>query len=153
MKKQIFALILAVGIIAGCTSTPTNIADITGREWKLLEVFIDGEFNREVLFDRRDLAALGVSDFYTLSFDGEMMYGTGAPNRYSAPYTLGGGQSISVMLIRSTLMATFLEPERLPEHEFFGYMQNVYEWRIVNNNLELFSRTDDGRNIRLVFGP
>jgi len=155
MKKIIFVFLLTVLItmIAGsCAGTP-KFADAVGKEWKLVEVHIGSVFSRDIIFDRDALTQEGNREIFTLNMDGQIASGVGSPNRYSAPYTLGDGQLISIMPMRSTMMASlFNEPEKLPEHEFFGYMQNVYEWQLTENTLTLLSKTEDGNNVRLIFG-
>jgi heat shock protein HslJ len=170
MSKQIFSLLFTAALMVSCassnasasglrdaggnnsdpSSTGTNAASpstLEGREWKLITVYINGNNTQ---FDRSSLPAeLGNS--FTLNFSAGLVSGVGAPNRYSAPYTLGDNQAISIMVMRSTLMATFLEPENLSEHDFFTYMQNSYSWKLANNNLELLSKTSDGGEVRLVF--
>ena len=170
MSKQIFSLLFTAALMVSCassnasasgirdaggntsdpSSTGTNAASssaLEGPEWKLIAVYINGNNTQ---FDRTSLPAeLGNS--FTLNFSAELVSGVGAPNRYSAPYTLGDNQAISIMAMRSTLMATFLEPENLTEHDFFTYMQNSYSWKLANNNLELLSKTQDGGEVRLVF--
>ena len=174
MKKQIYLLIAAAVWTMSCSSTPnnsvvegremsgnntsifsdvdsislSNFSDAVGKELKLVGVYINGTntgFNRNSSDNER------FTEIYTLILDAGNVSGVGAPNRYSAPYTLGSNQSISIMLIRSTMMAALFEPENITEHDFFTYMQNAYEWRLVNNNLELYSKTADGKDVRLVF--
>jgi len=163
MKKQFFLLALIAALAMSCVSTNTsNISDnevsrtvtnisspsgIQGNEWKLIEVYIGG---RNTRFNRNTLPE-DFKNFFTVSFDAQNVSGVGAPNRYSAPYTLGDNQTISVMLLRSTMMASFYQPENLTEHDFFTYMQSAYSWRLVNNNLELQSKTSAGGEVRLVF--
>ena len=118
-------------------------------EWKLTEVRINGTNSG---FNRSSLSAHGFHDDFTLTFDADFISGAGSPNRYSAPYTLNDGYSISIMLIRSTMMASIFEPVGMREHDFFQYLQNAYEWRLVNNCLELLSKTADGDDVILVFG-
>jgi heat shock protein HslJ len=164
MKKQFFLLVLATVLIMSCSSTqnvPTvegremngssvnstsNVTDITGNEWKLIRVYVNGAnigFNRNTLPEE-------LRDFFTVKFDGGTVSGVGAPNLYSAPYTMGDNQ-INISLMRSTMMASFFQPENLTEHEYFTYMQNTHEWKLVNNNLELLSKTENGDEMRLVF--
>ena len=131
---------------SGNADTP-NVSSIEGNEWKLIEVYVAG---RNTLFNRNTLPE-ELKNFFTVNFDGQTVSGVGAPNNYSAPYTLGDNQAISIMLMRSTMMATFLEPENLTEHDFFTYMQNSYSWKLANNNLELLSKTANGGDVRLVF--
>jgi len=125
-----------------------SFSEVTGREWKLLEVYVD---NRDIRF-RRENQPAAFTDIYTLIFDDLILSGSGAPNRYSAPYTIGENQTIRIQPMRSTLMASFLEPVNLSEHEYMFYLQNTYSWTIVNRNLELSSRTENGRAVRMVFG-
>ena len=172
MKKQIFSLVLTALVIS-CASasgpsaegnwmsnTGTDaqenemnrannapeFSNIEGNEWKLIEVYVDGRDSR---FSRNTLPE-DLRNFFTLKFDGGTVSGVGAPNLYSAPYTTGDNQ-ISIMLMRSTMMASFFQPENLTEHEYFTYMQNTHEWKLVNNNLELLSKTENGSEVRLVF--
>jgi len=149
MKKLIVSLLVVVFVI-GCASKPastSNAADLKGKDWKLVEVWIDGKNSN---FSRKDLTDK-TGDIFTLKLDGENISGVGAPNRYSAPYTLSGKQNISVKLIRSTMMASLLQPDKLKENDFFTYMQNINEWAIVNGRLELSSKLADGRKVKLVF--
>ena len=163
MKKKIFAMALfAVWIWGGSSAlkasaireegtndrSVSNSSAITGKEWKLIEVRIN---NSDTGFNRDALSREEFARFFTARFDADIASGIGAPNRYSAPYTLGDNQSISIMIMRSTMMASFFQPENLTEHDFFTYMQNAYEWNLVNNNLELRSKTADGSAALLVF--
>jgi heat shock protein HslJ len=172
MKPQIFSLLLIAALLMSCASdgslpgpwssggntsnppaaeindrTAANVSGIEGNEWKLIEVYVNG---RNTRFSRNTLPE-ELKNFFTVNFDAQNVSGVGAPNRYSAPYTKGDNQTINIMLIRSTMMATFLEPENLTEHDFFRYMQNAHNWELINNNLELFSRTETGGDVRLVF--
>jgi heat shock protein HslJ len=149
MKKLIVSLLVVV-FGFGCAGKPTstsNVADFKGKDWKLVEVWIDGKNSN---FSRKDLTDK-TGDIFTLKLDGENISGTGAPNRYSAPYTLSGKQNISLKLIRSTMMASLLQPDKLKENDFFTYMQNINEWAIVNGRLEFSSKLEDGRKVKLVF--
>jgi heat shock protein HslJ len=165
MKKLFFLLLMAVVWIMSCGSTPnvpvvegretngnssvnstSNVTDVTGNEWKLIVVYVNGTntgFNRDTLPEE-------LRNFFTVKFDGGSVSGVGAPNLYSAPYTMGDSQ-IGISLMRSTMMASFFQPENLTEHEYFTYMQNAREWKLVNNNLELLSKTENGSEVRLVF--
>jgi len=172
MKKQFFSLVLIAALMMGCASasgspsaegyrsstsvqgnemnkTNNNVSELSsieGNEWKLIEVYIDG---KDTLFNRNTLPE-ELKSFFTLSFDAERISGVGAPNRYSAPYTMGDSQ-LSIMPVISTMMASFYQPENLTEHEFFVYLQSAYEWKQINNNLELYSKTENGSEVRLVF--
>jgi hypothetical protein len=159
MKKLIYILLVVI-FTASCAGTPagtprivtavgeTGFYQVIEREWVLTEVRINGE---RTAFNRAALIADDFGDVFTLSFTNEVVSGVGAPNLYSAPYRLGEDRSIRIMMMRSTLMAAFREPEHLREHTFFQYMQNVYEWNLVNSKLELLSKTEDGDEVVLVF--
>ena len=123
-----------------------DFSNIIDKEWKLAEVYVN---DVNIQFNRASQPE-ALRDIYIIKFDKEMLSGTGAPNRYSAPYTLGENQSISIMPMRSTLMASFLEPNNLSEYEYYSFVQNSFEWRIVNNTLELISKRDNDA-VRLVF--
>jgi len=174
MKKQFFFLAITVVLIMGCKSMPPDVendyfidtsaspqrnetgrtsnsamipSSMIEREWKLIEVYIDGKntgFNRNTL-------PTEPRNFFTLNFDAQNVSGVGLPNQYSAPYTKGNNQSLAIMLIRATMMASFFQPENITEHDFFTYIQNASSWKLDNDNLELLSKTQDGGEVRLVF--
>ncbi len=174
MKKQFFFLVITAVLMMSCKGLPPDVEEdwflgtgagsqrnetsetnnstvspssIIGHEWKLIEVHVDG---RDTGFNRSTLPA-EPGNFLTLNFDAQNISGVGVPNLYSAPYTQGANQSLSIMLIRATMMASFFQPENITEHDFFTYMQNAYSWKLDNNNLELLSKTQDGSEVRLVF--
>ena len=122
-------------------------SDVSGKEWKLSEINLVNSF---IIIDRDKLTQEGFGDIFTLNFDAEMVSGKGEPNRYSAPYTRDN-QKINIMPMRSTLMASIVPNEVLNEHDFFKYLQSVHECRLVNGNLELLCKAEDGNEIRLVW--
>ena len=136
----------AVSSEGGNTDT-VNLSSVINIQWNLIEVYIDGT---DTQFRRAYQPAVQ-NDLFILTFNGEMLSGVGAPNRFSAPYKMGEDQTISVMLVRSTLMAALFEPVNLREHDFFTYIQNAYKWQLVNGNLELLSITESDLPVRMVF--
>jgi len=146
MKKLIFSLLVAASILS-CGGSPKAVGDFKNTDWKLVEVWID---SKNINFNRKDLANEKAGDIFTLKFDAENLSGTGAPNRYSAPYSLDG-KNISVMPIRSTQMASIWQPEKLKEYDFFIYLQSISEWALVSGRLELSSKTGDGKPVKMVF--
>jgi heat shock protein HslJ len=127
---------------------------ITGKEWKLTGVRAladNAGSNAAMRFSRRELVKAGMENAYTLRFDGERLSGAAAPNRYSAPYTRGAGQTLSIRAIAATLMAAMAEPENLKEREYFGYLENVEKWDLVQGRLQLISRNERDEEIILVF--
>ncbi|GBU26581.1 hypothetical protein R84B8_00091 [Treponema sp. R8-4-B8] len=154
MKRQILLFLLVIAMVMSCKTTVKGSAfsNVTGKDWKLIEVQLDGTpFNRIVLYDRNDLKKNNVGGVYTMKFDAQMVSGTGAPNKYSAPYTLGDGNAIKIDVIKSTLMAPIIQPEKLQEQAFYNYMQNVEQWSIDNGKLVLQSKAENGNVIKLIF--
>ena len=147
MKKQYFLLVMVIAVIISCNSTP-RFSDVSGKDWKLIEVNVD---DRVILFDRKTLSDEDAGDIFTFNFDAQKISGKGAPNLYSGPYTLGDNQAISLNPVSSTMMAPLKQPEKLRENDFFVYLKNVYKWNLVDKNLELYSKTEDGAEVKMVF--
>jgi heat shock protein HslJ len=153
MKRKILILLI-IALIISCKSTGSvsSFSGVTGKDWKLIEVQIDSTpFNRIVLYDRNDLKKHNVGNVYTVKFDAEIVSGTGAPNKYSAPYTQGEDDSLKIMVMRSTQMAPIVQPEKLQEYDFYVFMQNVEQWSVDNGKLVLHSKTENGITLRLIF--
>ena len=110
--------------------------DAIGRDWALAQLRSEAG---NVIIDREKLAAQGFGGAFTLRFDAERISGAGAPNRYTAPYTLGEDQSICIGLIAGTLMAAIFEPEELTERDYFSLLQNVSRWNLADGSLELYA--------------
>ena len=146
--RHINLFILVALVLGGCGSAP-QFSDVTGKEWRLIEVRTQPH---NIVLDRTTLRAEGFGDIFTLRLDAERMSGVGAPNRYTAPFTLAENQAIRVQPVAGTLMAAFHEPEKLNEREFFVYVQNAYRWNLANGRFELYTRGDDGTEATLVFG-
>ncbi|MCL2244936.1 MAG: META domain-containing protein [Treponema sp.] len=162
MKKAVLLLFITF-IILGCAGTErssvkseaseggnletVNTAGIINVQWNLIEVYIDGNDTQY----RRAYQPAVQNDLFILKFDGKNISGTGAPNRFSAPYTMGEDQTLAILPVRSTRMASLFEPENLSEHDFFTYVQNTNKWRMVNGNLELLSITGSDLPVRMVF--
>jgi heat shock protein HslJ len=160
MKRIFFVCLLITVFLISCKSVPTvektadvekvssEFSTVTGKDWKLIEVRIR---NVDTGFNRSSLSRSENIEYFTVNFNSEMISGAGAPNRYSAPYKLGEGKSISISIVRATLMATLFETGKLREHDFFGYIQNTSSWNIVNNNLVLSSKAENGNEVVMVF--
>ena len=176
MKKSIYLLILIIPIMS-CASTEdqqltrqasagsstaqtstggstadivngiNDFSDVIGKDLKLTSVFISG---MDTNFRRSNLPA-PLSDAYTLKFDERIAGGMAAPNRYTAPYSLGENHAITIGQMATTMMASFIEPENLKEREFTAYMQNAYAWAEENNQFVLLSKTADNCEVRLNF--
>jgi len=146
MKKLIISMLIAASVMS-CGGTPKNVSEFKGKDWKLVEVWVD---NKNIDFNRKDLANQKAGDIFTIKFDAQNLSGTGAPNRYSAPYTIDGN-TIKAMPIKATQMASLWQPEKLREYDYFQYLQNLSEWALNNGKLELTSKTADGRTVKLVY--
>jgi heat shock protein HslJ len=139
MKKIVpVFFIIAFFTLIGCAGAP-KFSDVSGKDWKLVQVKVA---HRDTHFDRKTLIEHGVPNLFILNFDASNISGTAAPNKYNAPYTLGDpkARAIKINPMRSTQMAMIYEPEKLKEAQFFIYMQNVYEWNIVDKRLHLKSK-------------
>jgi heat shock protein HslJ len=168
MKKLFLTTALIAVVLISCSSAPqpagiTGLAtlsdtgnvmtenELTGKEWRLTEVRINGV---NTGFNRNDLNRTGLTlaEGFVLNFDSETISGMAAPNRYIAQYTRTGNQ-ISISLIASTKMASIFNLDKLKEQDYFNYLQNTESWNFVNNNLELYSKTADGKAVVLIFIP
>jgi heat shock protein HslJ len=166
LKELFLSVILISAVLISCSSAPQpagvtgsvtlsdeGITDneLTGKEWQLIEVRINGVNNG---FNRNDLTRIGLTaeEGFSLSFDADTINGIGAPNRYIAKYSRTSNQ-ISFSLIVATKMAAIFELDKLKEQEYFNYLQNADSWKIVNKNLELYSKTADGKAVILIFNP
>ncbi|MDR1446975.1 MAG: META domain-containing protein [Treponema sp.] len=159
--EKVFFSFLVIAVffwLNACTGTPASRQDpvsalsldqVTGKQFRLTEIRIpQGE---SVSFDREKFIAEGFEDIFTLTFDAERISGKGAPNRYSAPYEQGTGKSIKIGLIAGTLMAPLRSPEKLREAEYFSYLQNVSQWNLQGRNLELSTKTAEGREALMIY--
>jgi len=127
--------------------TVMDFSEITGQEWKLIEVHIDGLITQF----RRSSLPREMDNCFSINFDRNTASGVGAPNRYSAPYADGEDYTIRIMMVRSTRMASLFEISSLKENDFFIYVQNSYHWNVIGGQFELHSKSASGREVRLVF--
>ena len=161
MKFRAVALLVFFCII-GCNSvegvmnenvrstadkSTANISDIMKKKWKLVNVLIGG---KSINLDRNSFVK-DFEDIFTLTFEAERLSGVGAPNRYFTSYTHGENQALSIRSVASTRMAPIGELDNLKEHEYFMYIQNSYRWNLKGGNLELFSKTEKGLEVVLIF--
>ncbi|MDR2553011.1 MAG: META domain-containing protein [Treponema sp.] len=121
-----------------------------GVNWELAEIRTP---EKTIVLDRRQLAADGMGDVFTIRFDGEdRASGKGAPNRYSAPCSWGDDSTVCIGTAAVTRMLAFKEPEDLKEGEFFNYLSMVNRWEITGGMLKLsFNNEDSGRRTVMVF--
>ena len=145
--KQLTLLFIAVFVLGACSSGP-KFSDISGKEWLLTEIRLP---DNSVVFDRSTLKSEGFGNIFTLNFDAERLSGTGAPNKYFAPFTVDKKQVIKVQMIAGTLMAPLREPEKLKERDYFDYLQNAYKWNFTGTEFELFSKDKNGTEVTMVY--
>jgi heat shock protein HslJ len=120
-----------------------NIGDIQGKDWILEEIRTNAA---TVRIDRpNDVEA------FTLKFEADRVGGTGWPNHYFGPYTVGEGNSLSIGNMASTMMMALFEIEGLNEYEYYAYLSKVKSWNIQNGKLELTTSGADGETAVLVF--
>ncbi|GHU63338.1 hypothetical protein FACS189445_6600 [Spirochaetia bacterium] len=122
--------------------------EVQGKVWVLDELVREGS---TTIINRQKLEADGMGDAFTLQVDAERISGKGAPNRYFSPYTLGPDQEISISPIAGTLMMSIVEPEGIQEREYYNYLEQVNQWLLTGDKLELYSETPEGDPIILVF--
>ncbi|AEF80273.1 META domain-containing protein [Leadbettera azotonutricia] len=150
----LLALLAAAMLAASCAGgakakdSGAVFSDVQGREWTLAEV--KGP-SATIRLDRQQLEASGFKGTYTLTFEEGRLSGMGAPNRYFGPYTPGEGRSLVVGNIAATLMMGISEPQDLPEHDYFSYLNRAARWDIREGRLELYSSDNTGAERVLVF--
>ena len=148
LEKVLFTLLLVILMAcaggAGVNSS-VNIADIQDKDWALAEL---RSASGIVQIDRTrpDAAAS-----YTLRFEAERLSGGAAPNRYFGPYDSGPGNSLSIGLVGSTLMAAIFEHPNLREQDYFAYLNRVNHWELKNGVLELYTSDENGTELVLVY--
>jgi heat shock protein HslJ len=155
LKKGLSVLPLAAALVlAACAGGPSSqdntvvFDDLLGQTWKLVEVRIG---QKSIGYDRQQLESLGMNDCFTLTFDEERINGKAAPNRYFASYEQGENRILTVQAPASTLMASFVEPEKLKEREYLQFLEKVSRWDFNQDRLELYSRDPGGREAVLIY--
>jgi heat shock protein HslJ len=146
-------------ILAACASesgaairsgetAPRSFDEVRGKLWALEELVAE---SGSIVINRGKLEADGMGDAFTLEADAERISGTGAPNRYFAPYRVGEDQEISISPIAGTLMMGLAESDGLQEREYFNYLEQANQWLLAADRLELYSETPDGDPVILIF--
>jgi heat shock protein HslJ len=123
---------------------------VQGKVWALDEIVSDAG---GTVINRQKLELDGMGDVFTLRVDADenRISGKGTTNRYFSPYTLGDDHEISISPIAGTLMMSFVEPEGIQEREYYNYLEQVNQWLLIGDKLELYSETPEGDPIKLVF--
>jgi len=124
------------------------IAEISGKNWKLMEVKIGAE---SLQINRKKLDADGTGDFFTFSINDDRVSGRAAPNRYTAAYKTGDNNALTLTAPASTLMASIYAPEEIEEKEYFEYLIKVNRWKLNQGKLELYTTDKTGTEAIMVF--
>lgn len=130
------------------TKKVVEFKDIMGKVWHLAQLRAE---NGDVLFDAANLDREFFGDAYTLQFDSERAAGKAAPNRYTAPYTLGKGKTLAFKPAASTRMMAIRQPEGLGESEFFNLLGKVYAWEMDGEQLVLSALNAEGKKVDMIF--
>jgi hypothetical protein len=146
----LYLLVLAGCIACATQPVPAQVSfdAVKGKEWRLNEIRAGG---RLLVLDRQKLENEGFAGVFTLIFEDQQVHGRGAPNTFRAPYEQAQNQSLSIGNAAATLMAPLKEPEDFKEREYFTCLGNTYHWNLVQGNLELYTKTVDGKDATLVF--
>jgi heat shock protein HslJ len=150
MKKQFLIPAACIVLFAAACAGGPKFSAVSGKNWQLIQVQVN---SKNIGFDRTVLVSEGFGDIFTLTFAEDRLSGTGAPNKYFAPYKLGGKQEITIQPVGGTLMMPIHEPEKLKEHDFFTYLNKVNKWDLVNGDLHLSGKTEDGSDVTMIFTP
>jgi len=152
----IAAAALAMGACAGTrdrihapefTAAGVDFSGVMNRDWILSEIRSAAQ---TVTLDRAGHAEL-FGDIFTLRFESAMAFGVAMPNTFRGPYALDDLQGITFGDMAVTMMAAFMEPEELNEHEFFIFLSNAFTWNLEGGNLELHTTAEDGTDTVLIF--
>jgi heat shock protein HslJ len=128
--------------------TSRSFDEVQGKVWSLDEIVTE---SGSIIINRQKLETDGMGDAFTMVVDAERISGKGAPNRYFSPYTLGEDQEISISPIAGTLMMSFVEPEGIQEREYYNYLEQVNQWLLTGDKLELYAETPEGDPIIMLF--
>jgi len=90
---------------------------------------------------------------YSIRFQEDRIRGRGADNIYSATYTAGVNNSLSIRRIVSTYMLPLFEAENFSEYEYFRYLERVYRWEFHDWKLKLFTYNENKEEAILEFIP
>ncbi|MDR2702319.1 MAG: META domain-containing protein [Spirochaetaceae bacterium] len=121
---------------------------IIGKEWKLVELRLSG---KSLFLDRNKLNSEGAGDYFTMTIDNSRLSGRAAPNRYTTAYQAGSNNSLTLLPVVTTLMATSHDPERLQEREYYQYLAGVNSWKSNQKTLELYTTDANKKEAVLVY--
>jgi hypothetical protein len=155
MKKYI--MVFLTFLLFSCATAGTGryltlLAD--AGEWMLAKISADG---KTVTIDREQLGAF--DDAFSLRVSktddsgGYLLSGKAAPNRFNMPVKAGENGELAVSPPAATLMAAFMEPGVLKEHEYLQYLANIRSVQMSGGRLILETADADGQPVSLAFVP
>jgi len=115
-------------------------------DWNLAEV----KNNTAVLVIDRAKVQM---EIYSVRFKEDHIQGRGACNIYSAPYTAGENNSLSIKRIAASFMAPLFEMKNFKERDYFRLLEKVYRWELQDWVLKLYTRDEDNEEVILEFVP
>jgi hypothetical protein len=153
MTKQRFFPVTALLFYFCSCAGQQSFSHLQEKQWKLAEVKSDSATLRDpIRFDRSKLKTEGMDDIFVLTFSASgKASGKAAPKTYTASYEQGAGRSLSFKRITSVPVERDLEPERLREEDYFGFLERINRWDYNAGKLELYSANPDGQEVVLIF--
>ena len=115
-------------------------------DWNLAEV---KNGSATVIIDRTNAQR----EIYSIRFQEDRIRGRGADNIYSAHYTVGVNNSLSIRRIAGTYMNPMFEMENFSEYEYFRHLERVYRWEFDNWKLKLYTYDENDGEAILEFIP
>jgi hypothetical protein len=115
-------------------------------DWNLAEVKSE---SATVIIDRTKAQR----EIYSIRFQEDRIRGRGADNIYSAPYSTGANNSLSIQRIARTYMVPLFEMESFRENEFFQYLERVNRWEFHDWKMYLHTQDENGMEVILEFIP
>jgi heat shock protein HslJ len=121
-----------------------NFSEVQDKLWNLEEV----KYESDVIgIDRTNVS----KDIYTVKFQAGRVTGAGAGNFYSASYTVGKDNAISIGRIGGSRVMPLFEMKDFTEREYFMCLEKVKKWDLRDGRLELHSYDKNGAKAVLVF--
>jgi heat shock protein HslJ len=148
VMKITLLLISAIFSFAGDVPAGDNVpfSRIQGIDWNLAEVKKEAE---TVVIDREKAQR----EIYSIRFQEGIARGRGANNIYSAPYTAGENNTLSIRKIAGTYMLPLFEMENFTEYEYFRCLERTYRWEFHDWKLKLYTYDENKEEAILVFIP
>jgi len=115
-------------------------------DWNLAEVKKGAQ---TVVIDREKAQ----TEIYSIRFQDGRARGRGANNLYSAPYTEGKNNVLSIRRIAGTYMLPLFEMENFTEYEYFRCLEKTYRWEFHDWKLKLYTYDENKEVAILVFVP